>query len=168
VANKGICFVITPIGDRNTDIRVRSDQMLRHVYEPVARERCGYEVIRADQIPKPGLITSQVIQHLIEDPMVIADLTGWNPNVFYELALRHVVKKPIVQLIQTGEPIPFDVAGNRTIQVEYKDLDSVDECKRELEKQIHAVEEDPTLVDNPISFSIDLKSAKSSARQARG
>jgi hypothetical protein len=127
---------------------------------------CGYEVIRADQIPKPGIITSQVVQHLIEDPMVIADLAGWNPNVFYELALRHVVKKPIVQLIQLGEVIPFDVAGNRTIQVDYKDLDSVDECKRELEKQIDAVEEDPSLVDSPISFGIDVLLSKSSDNPA--
>jgi hypothetical protein len=93
--------------------------------------------------------------------MVIADLTGWNPNVFYELALRHVVRKPIVQLIQYGERIPFDVAQNRTIEVD-RDLDSVNTCKRELEKQIRAVEEDATLIDNPISFAIDVQLGRES------
>jgi hypothetical protein len=57
-----------------------------------AAEACGYDTIRADQIAKPGIITSQVIQHLLDDPLVVADLTGWNPNVFYELAIRHAIR----------------------------------------------------------------------------
>ena len=59
--------------------------------------------------PRPGLITAQVIQNLVEWELVIADLSEHNPNVFYELAVRHALKKPIVQLIQAGQKIPFDV-----------------------------------------------------------
>ena len=40
------------------------------------------------------MITSQVLQHVTEDALVVADLTGRNPNVFYELALRHAIRKP--------------------------------------------------------------------------
>jgi hypothetical protein len=86
-----VCFVIAPIGTEGSDVRVRSDQVLKHIITPAARE-CGYEPIRADQISEPGLITSQVIQHIVQDPLVIADLTGRNPNVFYELAVRHAIK----------------------------------------------------------------------------
>jgi len=156
------CFVIAPIGEEGTDIRRRSDQVLKHIICPAA-EKCGYEEpIRADQISEPGIITSQVIQHLIDDHLVIADLTGRNPNVFYELAIRHAVRKAVVQIIQVGETIPFDVAASRTIHVDHRDLDSAASCKETLVRQIQAVERDPSQVDTPISVAIDLKSLRQS------
>jgi len=150
------CFVIMPIGEEGSEIRDRSDKVLEHIIKPTVEE-CGYEAIRADEISEPGIITSQIIQHLIDDDLVIADLTGRNPNVYYELAVRHVVKKPIVQIIQAGETIPFDVSGTRTIHVDHRDLDSVARCKQELVKQIRSVEKDPSKVDTPISVAIDLE-----------
>lgn len=156
-----ICFVIAPIGEEGSEARRRSDQILKHIMIPAAKE-CGYETVRADTISEPGMITSQVIQHLVEDALVIADLTGRNPNVFYELAVRHAIKKPCVQVIQIGEPIPFDVAQSRTIQVDHHDLDSVARCISELVKQIHSVEKNPSDVDTPISVAIDLQSLRQS------
>jgi len=150
------CFVIAPIGEAGSDIRKRSDQVLKHVISPAA-EQCGYEALRADQISEPGMITSQVIQHIVDDPLVIADLTGWNPNVFYELAIRHALRKPLVQLIKRGEQIPFDVAGTRTIHVDHKDLDSVEEAKEEIVRQIGALEQDSSDIETPISVSLDLQ-----------
>ncbi len=155
------CFVIAPIGEEGTEIRARSDKVLEHIIKPPV-EGCGYECTRADEISEPGIITSQIIQHLVDDHLVIADLTGRNPNVYYELAVRHVVKKPIVQIIQAEETIPFDVAGTRTIHVDYRDLDSVSNCKQELAKQIRSVEKDPTRVDTPVSVAIDLESLRKS------
>lgn len=156
-----LCFVIAPIGEEGTEIRRRSDQVLKHIITPAVNE-CGYKTIRADKISDPGMITSQVIQHLIKDALVIADLTGRNPNVFYELAIRHAIKKPIVQIIQIGEPIPFDVAQSRTIHVDHHDLDSASCCRDELIKQIQSVEKDSSDVDTPISTAIDLQSLRQS------
>jgi hypothetical protein len=158
---KGICFVISPIGEEGTEIRRRADQVLKHIISPAAKE-CGYESIRADTISEPGMITSQVIQHLLDDPLVIADLTGRNPNVYYELAIRHAVRQACVQLIQIGEPIPFDVAQSRTIQVDHHDLDSAARCREELIRQIQSVEKDPSDIDTPISVAIDLQSLRQS------
>jgi len=155
------CFVIAPIGADGSDIRLRSDQVLKHIIGPSAIE-CGYKPLRADQISEPGIITSQVIQHVVEDPLVIADLTGWNPNVFYEIALRHAMKKPIVQLINATEKIPFDVAASRTVHVDHRDLDSVARAKEEIVKQIKAVEKNPEEVDNPISVAVELQSLRRS------
>lgn len=151
------CFFIAPIGDEGTETRKRSDQILKHIIEPAANE-AGYQAIRADKISEPGNITSQIVQHLIDDDLVIADLTGKNPNVFYELAVRHTLKKAVLQIIQSGEPIPFDVATTRTIPVDHRDLDSVDHCRKELIKQIHFIEKTPTKIDSPISIAIDLQS----------
>ena len=155
------CFVIAPIGEAESDTRKRSDQVLRHIIRPAAEE-CGYKAVRADEIDKPGIITSQVIQHVVSDPLVIADLTETNPNVFYELAVRHAIKKPLVQIIQKGERIPFDVAGTRTVHFDHHDLDSVESAKNEIIDQIKALEKDPSDIETPISVSLDLQNLRQS------
>lgn len=116
------CFVIAPIGEEESDIRVRSDNVLNYIIVPTA-SGCGYTVTRSDKIPQPGIIINQIIKHLSEDDLVIADLTDGNPSVFYELAFRHIVGKPIVHISQT--PLPFDVAPVRTIYFCDSDIKSV-------------------------------------------
>jgi hypothetical protein len=154
--NLKTCFVIAPIGEERSEIRGRSDKVLTHIIRPITKN-CGYNSIRADEVSQPGVITSQIIQHIIDDDLVIADLTGRNPNVFYELAVRHAIKKPVIQIIQSGESIPFDVAQTRTIQFDPTDMDSVANCKKELEKQIKATEQNSTNIDSPISMAIKLQ-----------
>ena len=75
------CFFIAPIGEPDTAVREDSDQVLRHIVRPAA-SRFGFNAVRADEIAEPGIITSQVIERIVESPLVIADLTGHNPNVF--------------------------------------------------------------------------------------
>lgn len=156
MARKKACFVIAPIGDDGSETRKRSDQILDHVIKP-AVGACGYTAIRADKIEKPGVITSQVIQHVVEDDLVVADLTDRNPNVFYELAVRHAIRKPFIHLIQKGERIPFDVAGTRTVFVDHHDLDSVAAAKSEIENQIKSIEDGSAQIETPISVSLDLQ-----------
>ena len=156
MSDKKHCFVIAPIGDPDSDTRKRSDQVLKHIIRP-AVEGCGYAAERADEIDKPGIITSQVIQRVVNDPLVVADLTERNPNVFYELAIRHAIRKPLVQLIKKGERIPFDVAGTRTIQVDHQDLDSVEAARSEITQQIKSLERDSSNLETPISVSLDLQ-----------
>ncbi len=140
--------------------------ILRYVISPAA-EKCGYKALRADQISEPGLITSQVIQHVIDDPLVIADLTDRNPNVFYELAIRHALRKPLIQIIKRGEQIPFDVAGTRTIQVDHHDLESVEEAKGEIIRQVKAIEVSQQEVDTPISVAVELQFLRQSDNPER-
>ena len=90
--------------------------------------------------------------------MVIADLTGHNANVFYELAIRHYIGKPLVQIINKIEDIPFDVGSMRTIQVDHRDPDSVEEAKAEIQKQIQHLEANPTSLENPISVALEGRS----------
>lgn len=164
MSTKKNCFIISPIGEEASDIRKRADQVLKHILTPAA-QACGYEPIRADKISEPGMITSQVIQHIVDDPLVIADLTGMNPNVFYELAIRHAIRKPLVQIVNKGEKIPFDVAGMRTIPVDHHDLDSVDEAKAEIQKRIKVVEgKKPEQIESPISVSVEIQTLRQSDR----
>jgi hypothetical protein len=157
---KKICFIACPIGESGSDIRVRSDQVLKRIIEP-AISRLGYKPVRSDQIGKPGLITSQVIQHIMEDPLVIADLTDSNANVFYELAIRHAIRKPLIQLMDKSQKLPFDVYNTRTIFFDYRDLDSVEEARVEIAKQAKEVETNAK-IETPISAAIDLQSLSAS------
>jgi hypothetical protein len=161
IKQKKICFVISPIGEEDSDTRKRSDQVLKHIIT-VPIEMLGYEVIRADKISEPGIITSQIIEYIVDSSLVIADLTERNPNVFYELALRHAIRKPLVQLIKKGELIPFDVAATRIIQFDLHNLDSVEAAKVEISAQVKSLEAGKNDTDNPISVSLDLKMLKES------
>ena len=158
-----VCFVIAPIGETGSETRKRSDQVLKHIIRP-AVESYGYSAVRADEIESPGMITSQVIQHVVDDALVVADLTDRNPNVFYELAIRHALRKPLVQIIRQGDAIPFDVAGTRTVFVDHTDLDSVDNAKQEIKKQIESLEGDSSDIQTPISVSLDLQLMRQSAK----
>lgn len=160
VENK-ICFFIAPIGPDGSDIRKRSDQVLRHIIKPAA-DGAGYKAIRSDEIAETGAITAQVIEHLIDDPLVIADLTGWNPNVFYELAVRHAFKKPVILIIQQDQSIPFDVSTERTIFFDHRDLDSAKSCRDEIIRQIQSIEANPGKIDSPVSRTLDLQAFRRS------
>jgi hypothetical protein len=152
------CFVISPIGDPGSPERKHSDQVMKYLISPVVEAR-GYVMVRADKIASPGMITHQVIEALTEAPLVVADLTDHNPNVFYELAVRHVTRKPLVQLIADGQRIPFDVADMRTIRFDIHDLDRVEQAKQDLGKHVDLIESEPdTLVRTPISAALELKS----------
>jgi hypothetical protein len=83
--------------------------------------------------------------------LVVADLTGLNPNVFYELALRHALNRPAIQMIATGERIPFDVGQTRTIVFNHQDLRDVARCKEELAKQVESLRLNPKVTGSPIS-----------------
>ncbi len=165
MANSKKCFVIAPIGEENSETRKRSDQILEHIIKPAVVE-CGFndnEIQRADHISEPGIITTQVIERLINDDLVVADLTNHNPNVFYELAVRHAIRKPIVQMIHMGEKIPFDVAASRTITFDHHDLDSVACAKKQMVKQINAAMVKPDDVDTPLSTAIDIQTMRGSS-----
>ncbi len=162
--NERLCFVISPIGEAGTETRKRADNVFKFVISPPA-ERCGYKPMRADKIAVPGMISNQVIQHILDDPLVIADLTDENPNVYYELAVRHLIRKPLVQIIKAGEKPPFDVRGMRIIVVDHQDLQSVADATQEIEKQIRAAEnKKPEEFESPISVAVEHKKLLSSDR----
>jgi hypothetical protein len=134
-----VVFVITPIGDDGTEVRKHADMMLKHLIEPVVGE-FEMQVVRADRIEKSGLITKQIFEHLAHARLCVADLSFSNPNAFYELGVRHVMKRPTIQMIRKGDRIPFDVAQGRTIVVDTSDvytvLDRLESARRELKEHV--------------------------------
>lgn len=148
------CFVISPIGDEGTEYRKHADLVLSSLIEP-ALKALGLTAVRADKISVPGMITGQVIDHVARARLVIADLSFGNPNVYYELALRHAVRKPIVQLIRSADKLPFDVGQFRTYQIDMTDIytlvPQLDLHRLEITRLCRAALEEGATAESPLS-----------------
>lgn len=132
------CFVICPIGDEESSQRKRSNQVLKHIISPICNE-LGFDVVRVDQIHAVDKIDNTILEYLSTAELVIADLTDYNPNVFYELGYRHALGKPMIPIIELGTSIPFDLSSIRTISYVTNDLDKVEEVKSRLRETIIAL-----------------------------
>jgi len=132
------CFFVTPIGKDGSKERKRSDLVLSYIIKPVVTKLGYAEPTRADLIGRGGSITYDIMEHLANDDLVVADLTGKNPNVFYELAIRHVIDLPFVHLMEKNKDssLPFDVFDIRTIFYNLRNPKSVEDTKIALEEQI--------------------------------
>lgn len=150
-----ICFYITPIGDPGSEHRRHADFMMEYIVQPAVKE-FGLKVIRADQMSKPGMIGKQVIEHILRARLVVADLSFHNPNVFYELCLRHATRLPTVQLKREVDTIPFDLNQYRTIPIETRDpytlMPKVQTYTAEVTNQVRRALQDTESGDNPISL----------------
>lgn len=136
------CFVIGPIGEKDaadgSPARIAYEEGIQ-VFEEVVRPACtgfGLEAVRADMISTSGEIPEQIFRQLRDCPVVIADLTGANPNVMYELGLRHTTGKVTIQIGEKGR-LPFDVAAIRTIMFKRSEAGLV-QARKDLSKALAA------------------------------
>jgi nucleoside 2-deoxyribosyltransferase len=111
---KKFCFVLSPIGEPGSSDRERANGILDEIIRP-ALEPLDYRVERADHDKTPGIVTNAIITKIIDADLVVADLTALNPNVMYELAVRHATQKPVVQMMEEGSRLPFDVQEMHTV-----------------------------------------------------
>jgi hypothetical protein len=85
------------------------------VYEP-AIQKAGLKRVRADDdIFSTGKIIEQVWSGIQTAKVLVAELTGRNPNVFYELGLAHALQKPVVLVSSNEADVPFDIQHIRVI-----------------------------------------------------
>jgi hypothetical protein len=68
------CFYIAPIGEADSEMRQHSDLFLSSIVEPALAE-FGLDVVRADKISDPGIITAQIVEHVLKSCLVVADLS---------------------------------------------------------------------------------------------
>jgi len=91
------------------------------IYEPAIR-KAGMRSVRADDdMFGTGKIMDQIWQGINGARVLVAELTGRNPNVFYELGLAHALQKPVVLVAATEEDVPFDIRHIRVIYYNMQD-----------------------------------------------
>jgi hypothetical protein len=102
-----VCFVIMPFGGW-------LDKYYEDIYVP-AIESVGLEPHRADDLFRPSTIVNDIWAYTKRAKLLLADLSGKNPNVFYELGLAHALAKPAILIAESMEDIPFDLRALRII-----------------------------------------------------
>lgn len=153
---KKICFVIRPIGEAGSEIRLSADDRYKSLILPVCAD-CGYDkTYHAGEISTPGMISRDVIRGVVESDLVVADLTGNNSNVFYELALRHALRLPYVCISPDTQRPPFDTNDCRYVPYRLDAFGTIDIVRNDLKKAITGAEEKASDIESPISNAIDL------------
>lgn len=115
-SSKKKIFVISPIGKKDESGFDFSDLVLEEIVKPAALEVPEFGIPeRADEVQAPGSITSRIVQAIVDADVCIADLTGRNPNVMYEVAIAHAADKPVILLQQESGGPPFDFASERVL-----------------------------------------------------
>jgi hypothetical protein len=157
-------FFIAPIGAEGTETRDRSDGVLEYIVAPAAHD-LGLTAVRADKIAKPGQITRQVIEHVVGARASVVDLTDANPNVYYEMAVRHTAQLPTVLIARDGEKLPFDISQMRTIFFDHTSLKSAAECRTQITQHLREALDGE--VDSPIAASVTVQRLEHGTAQER-
>lgn len=147
------CFVIMPYGGSDEAKRKHFSGVYQSIIAPAAAG-AGYECKRSDIAAEPGNITHDIIRDLAEADIVIADLTGANANVFFELGVRHSFRKSgTVHLVDREHKLPFDIQQYRAIDYSTH-LADIPDVIAAIGDAIRRREATPGRADNPVHDAI--------------
>ncbi len=152
------CFVIMPFGNPKFNpeharkLELIYSQWIKPTVESIRLPGTQDERIichRADKELRPEEIITHIVENLVAADIVIADLSGKNPNVFYELGVRHAVNNNTILIAEDLDDVPFDLRGLRTIIYKYEPEQMLN-LKNSLEQAINRILSDPDKIDNPV------------------
>lgn len=130
------CFVMMPFGHWN-------DIYYKEIYVPAIKE-AGFEPVRGDEIFSSGSVVEQIWDHIEKSKVLLADLTGKNANVFYELGLAHAASKPVIFTSGVLEDVPFDLRHLRVIIYDQREPNWSIKLKASITTYIKSAKTDPT------------------------
>lgn len=125
------CFIIMPFSSPAG----YDDNHFSRVYEYIIKPACekaGFEPVIAKDTAKTNLIALEILKHIVEYDMALCDISSRNPNVFYELGLRHAFNKKTVLIKDKRTETPFDIASLR--YTEYSETLRVDEVQKTVDQ----------------------------------
>ena len=134
------CFVIMPFGEK-ADLGgevINFNDVYEYIIKEVIKNRLKLNCIRCDEIAEAGWIHRDMLEHIIQDDVVVVDITTLNPNVFYELGVRHALRKCVTVLIRKeGTKTPFNIRGLRMINYDL-DIKKASQAQADIEKFIRS------------------------------
>lgn len=128
------CFVIMPFGEKKDPEGNAIDfDAIYKGFIKDAVEDLGIECIRCDEIAETGWIHSKMFRHIFESEIAVVDITLLNPNVFYELGIRHALNKHVTVLIRKeGTPSPFNIQGFQMLEYKLGDPENLENGKKRI------------------------------------
>ena len=136
------CFVLMPFGKRKDPARPRKGEIdFDRIYKlaiETGASKAGLQPVRADEETVGGIIHKPMLERLLLSDFAVADLTLPNPNVYYELGVRHSARQNTTLLIHASHVrLPFDVAPVRALPYEIGSDNKV--SKKQLEALSDAI-----------------------------
>lgn len=131
------CFVASPFGSP-------FDKYYQRIVRPAIVAN-NLDAVSASEMLAAGAIMDQVWESIARCRLLVAELTGRNPNVFYELGLAHAIEKPAILLVQDPADVPFDVSGLRAIAYDTVDPDWATRLRTDIEAAIGDLLRSPPL-----------------------
>ena len=116
--NRKRCFVIMPFGTKldAADEQVDFDEVYENFIKPTIESE-GLECIRCDEVDEAGNIHKRMFQLIWRADVAIADVSLPNPNVFYELGIRHTLHRAVTIIIRNrNATLPFNIANLNAIE----------------------------------------------------
>lgn len=130
------CFVIMPIGNTEGYEEGHFSKVYKNLLKPAIKE-AGYQPERADEVQSTNLIAVDIIERIYQTPIAICDVSSCNPNVFYELGIRHTCSLPVVLIKDKKTNNPFDIKDIRYIEYsEQLEYDNVTQKHKEISTAI--------------------------------
>jgi hypothetical protein len=132
------CFVIMPFGIKNDQEgnKVDFNKIYKNLIKPTIEE-INMSCLRCDEISKAGMIHKDMFNHIYNSDIAIVDISVLNANVFYELGMRHALKKSVTVIIKSkNTPIPFNITGMRLIEYDEENTESQKITKLEIQNFI--------------------------------
>ena len=154
---KPICFVIMPISDAPGYEPGHFGRVYEHLLKP-AIVAAGYEPKRADDTVKTDYIVVGIIRMIVECEMVLCDISAKNPNVMYELGIRHAFNKPVVLVKDMGTEKMFDIQGLR--YTEYNESLRIDSVNKDIGKITNSVRETANTPEKDTNSIVHLAGIK--------
>jgi hypothetical protein len=144
-------FVIMPFSGTATCTEAEWTEIFENVFKP-ALSSCGYTCERAK--PSVGNLITSIVNRLRTARIVLADLTDRNPNVFYELGVRHSLRKGTIVVSQRSEDVPSDLRGYWFLKYGIRPA-QVTEFQSEIRRIVKIVESAMEQSDNPVADYLD-------------
>lgn len=150
------CFVIMPIG-KGEAYQLYWNRY-EHIIEPAVenlreKDEQVFRCVRADLVTKTGSITKDLLRRLHSSDVVIADLTDLNPNVFFELGVRHALRSGTILIALKGTTPPFDLGDLRIIPYEDR-VGGEKEAIRQIQSMLRSFLSDDRPQDSPVFDAI--------------
>lgn len=136
------CFVLMPFGGWG-------DRYFRDIFDPAIRA-ASFEPVRGDDLFATGSVIEQIAEQIDRASVLVAELTGRNPNVFYELGIAHARAKPVILISASIDDVPFDLRHLRVIVYDIRDPKWADTLASQMTAFLqHAKAEPRKSIPNP-------------------